>query len=399
MDVSSNSPSAKNNINKDPLNIRTRWLFVLAISFFIFLVWRYTVKSSITDPNKNKNSAVPVILAVARKADVPVYLPALGTVTPMDTVTVKTQINGQLLHVFFKEGQMVKKDQLLAEIDPRPYEAQLFQYEGQLARDKALLANAKLDLKRYETLYKQDSTSQQILDTQRSLVEQYEGDVKYDQGQIDSIKVSLVYCKITSPIDGRVGLRLVDPGNFVQTTDPGLFVINTIDPITVIFSIPEDDLPNVMHQTLSGKKLKTEVYDRAQNRLLVSGSLAVIDNQIDPTTGTIKLRSEFKNENSILFPNQFVNIKLLVDTLYNSTVVPTSAIQYGSKGSFVYILNNDKTVSVQSVSVRTTVGNYTAITSITPGQSVVIEGADKLKDGVTVNVLENKNHLIKGLNL
>lgn len=334
----------------------------------------------------HKSIPVPVVVASVLKADMPIYVSALGAVTPTYNVTVKTQINGQLLRVLFKEGQMVKTGELLAEIDPRPYQAQLTQFEGQLARDSALLANAVIDLKRYETLFKQDSVSQQTLETQKWLVKQYEGNIKLDQGQIESVKVNLIYCEITSPIDGRVGLRLVDPGNFVQTSDTtGLFVINTLQPITVIFSIPEDNLPRVMQKIAVGKTLQVEAYDRTQNTLLETGKLLTIDNQIDPTTGTVKIKAEFDNKNNILFPNQFVNVQLLVDTLSDATVVPTAAIQNGAKGTFIFLVNDNQTVSIRPVTVIATNKDSSAITTgIMPGKLVVIEGTDKLTDGVAI---------------
>ncbi len=359
---------------------RSVWI-TLASLLMIFLAYNYY-----SNHHKKPAIPIPVVTANAQSKDVPVYLTELGSVTPTYSVTVKTQINGYLLRVLFTEGQMVKAGDLLAEIDPRLYEAQLIQYEGQMLRDSALLANAQVDLKRYQNLWKQDSVAKQTLDTQVSLVQQYEGLVKIDQGLIDTTQLNLAYCKIKSPIDGRVGLRLVDPGNYVQTSDTtGLAVINTINPITVIFSIPEDSVPAVTAKINAGNILTVEAYDRQQTKLLATGKLLTIDNQIDPTTGTVKLRAQFANENNALFPDQFVNVKLLVNTLVNATLVPTAALQYGAKNTFVYLVNKNKTVSVTPVMVGVTNGNDSVITSgLLPGQTVVVEGADKLTDGATI---------------
>ncbi len=360
---------------------RRFWLALLALAL-ILLIFQKEEFNWLLRPHA---PPLPVVVAPTQNKDVPVYLSALGAVTPTYSVTVKTQINGILLRVLFREGQMVKAGDLLAEIDPRPYQAQLLEYEGQLQRDSALLANALIDLKRYQTLYKQDSVSQQTLATQRALVEQYRGAVKLDQGLIDTVKVNLIYCEITAPVDGRIGLRLVDPGNFVQTSDTnGLAVINTLNPITVIFTLAEDYIPQVLQQMDSGQPLAVEAYDRSQQTLLAEGVLLTMDNQVDPNTGTVKLRAQFANEKNQLFPSQFVNVKLLVNVLHHATVVQTAAIQYGAKDPFVYLLNPNDTVTVKPVIVGVTMGEYTTVTGLGPGQFVVIEGADKLTDGAKV---------------
>lgn len=363
------------------------WIIVLVILILIIIIQHFPFGK-----HKKAAPAIPVVVSAVRLADVPVYLSELGAVTPTYTVTVKTQINGQLLRVLYKEGQMVKKGELLAEIDPRPYQAQLTQYEGQLLRDQALLANAQTDLKRYQTLWRQDSVAKQTLDTQVSTVQQYEGAVKFDEGQIQAVKVNLIYCEITSPVDGRVGLRLVDPGNYVQTSDTtGLAVIATLKPITVIFSIPEDNVPDVLEQINAGQVLTVKAYDRQQNKLLATGKLLTIDNQIDPTTGTVKLRAQFENENNTLFPSQFVNAGLLVKTLHHVAVVPTAAVQHGVQNNFVFLVNPDHTVSMKVVSTGVTSGEYTVINSgLAPGQSVVVEGADKLTEGATVSTSDQQ---------
>ncbi|TAK78206.1 MAG: efflux RND transporter periplasmic adaptor subunit [Gammaproteobacteria bacterium] len=358
------------------------WLVILIIAVTLGLGRQLIVFK------KNHQSAPPtaVVVAKARTRDVPVYLSALGSVTPTRTITVRTQINGQLIRVLFHEGQMVKAGDVLAEIDPRPYEAQLLQYEGQLLRDQALLDNALVDLKRYKTLWRQDSVSQQTYATQQSLVKQYQGTVKTDQGLIEAVKVNLIYCRITSPTDGRIGLRLVDPGNVVQVSDTnGIAVVTTLNPITVLFSIPEDNIPEVMEQINAGKILRVEAFDRQQNEQLAVGRLVTLDNQIDPTTGTVKLRAIFDNAQNRLFPSQFVNIQLLVNTLPQATVVPTAAVQNSTKGAFVYVLNKDSTVSTKPITVGVTVGDDTVITSgVSPGQSVVVMGGDNLVDGAAV---------------
>ena len=336
---------------------------------------------------------VPVVLSKVITKDVPVYLLALGNVTSVYTVSVKTEINGVLVAVYYKEGQLVKLQDLLAQIDNRPYLAQLTQYEGQLKRDEALLANALIDLKRYQTLWKQDSVSQQILATQEALVKQYQGNVETDQGLIAATKLNLFYCEIRSPMDGRVGLRLIDPGNFVQTTDTNpMMVLNSVDPITVIFSIPEDDVPKIVPQIVANKAVTVEAYDRLQNTLLATSQLLVTDNQINTTTGTLKLRATFNNKALKLFPNQFVNIKVLVDEIKQASVIPTSAVQYSNnKGKFVYALKADNTVAVTPIKVGVTSGEDTVVLSgLNLGQRVVVDGINKLKNGSHVRELAQK---------
>jgi multidrug efflux system membrane fusion protein len=290
------------------------------------------------------------------------------------------------MEVRYKEGQSVNNGDLLAIIDPRPFEIQLTQAEGQMARDQALLKNALLDLERYRTLWQQDSVPKQQLDTQEALVRQYEGIVKADQGQIDSARLQLTYCRITAPISGRIGLRLVDPGNIVRASDPsGLIVITQLQPITVIFPIPEDNLQQVLRRLKTGEGLVVEAYDRENKVKLATGSLLTIDNQIDTGTGTVKLKATFPNKQNELFPNQFVNARLLVDVSRDVMIVPSAAIQRGPQGTFVYVVKEDMTVSVRPVSVSLVQGGEASIqTGVSPGELVVTDGADRLREGAKV---------------
>jgi multidrug efflux system membrane fusion protein len=328
-----------------------------------------------------------VVAARATKGNIKVFVTGLGAVTPIYTVTVNSRVTGQLMKVQFKEGQIVHQGDLLLEIDPRPYEVQLEQAEGQLIHDQALLKNANLDLDRYKTLMKQDAIPQQQLDTQVALVTQYEGTIKTDQSQIDNAKLNLVYCHITSPITGLVGLRLVDPGNIVQSTATGgLVVITQLDHISVIFTTAEDQLPPILAKMHAGEQLTVEAWDRELRYKLTDGKLETVDNQIDPTTGTLKLRAVFANSNGKLYPSQFVNARLLVEQKPNVTLLANSAIQRNSQGTYVWLVKPDQTVTVRPITVGTTEGDESEIVSgLSAGDTVVTVGVDRLEEGGKVN--------------
>ncbi|OXJ16154.1 MdtA/MuxA family multidrug efflux RND transporter periplasmic adaptor subunit [Burkholderia sp. HI2500] len=343
-------------------------------------------------PAAMANVPQPVQVATATQGEMPIVLSALGTVTPLANVTVKTQLSGYLQSVAFQEGQIVKKGDLLAQIDPRPYQVALENAEGTHARDSALLATARLDLKRYQTLLSQDSIASQTVDTQASLVKQYEGAVKTDQAAIDSAKLNLTYARITAPVSGRVGLRQVDPGNYVTPGDTnGLVVITQLQPMSVIFTTSEDNLPQILKQVNAGQKLSVTAYNRNNTVPLETGSLATLDNQIDTSTGTVKLRANFDNKEGMLFPNQFVNTRLLVDVLRNATIVPTSAVLTGSIGQFVYVVKPDNTVTVRKVTIGPVDGERTSIVSgVSLGERVVTDGSDRLREGAKISIPADK---------
>jgi membrane fusion protein, multidrug efflux system len=329
---------------------------------------------------------MPVVAATAEKGDMPVTLNALGTVTPLATVTVMTQISGQLMSVGFQEGQEVNKGDFLAQIDPRPYQAALDQLQAQLLRDQALLKGAQIDLARYQKLAAQNSIAQQQADDQLYLVHQDEGTVKSDEAQVENAQLNLAYCHIVSPVTGRVGLRLVDPGNYITpSSSSGIAVVAQLKPMSVIFTLPEDNLPALLRRVNTGAKLQVTAFDRSGNTRIATGTLSTLDNEIDPTTGTVKLRALFDNDDEMLFPNQFVNVQLLLDTDSGATIIPSAAVQRGAPGTFVYVVKSDNTVTVQKVALGPSDAERVAVKSgLEPGDMVVIDGVDKLREGATI---------------
>jgi len=329
-----------------------------------------------------------VITIPARKVDMPVYLRGLGNAVASNTVTVRSRVDGQLVHVAFKEGDFVKQGDLLAEIDKRPFEVQLAQAKGQLARDQALLVSAKTEQQRNQLLLDKGLIPKQQFDTQAAAVGQYEGSIQADQAQIDNANLQITYSRIIAPISGQIGLRLVDEGNIVRAADPnGIVVITQLQPISVLFAIPEDNLGDVLRKLHAGQKLRVEAWDHDDSKKIADGILLTADNQIDPTTGTSKLKAVFDNKNNALYPNQFVNVRLLVDVLKNAVVVPASTIQRGSQGTFLYVVKEDQTAELRPVAIKTTEGNDVALESgVAAGEMVVLEGMDKIQDGSRVDV-------------
>jgi multidrug efflux system membrane fusion protein len=365
----------------------------LAVGGYYYWQWRST-PSPTAAAGATKGGArgpggpTPVVAAPAAQSDVDIIVNGLGTVTPLRTVTVKSRVDGELVRVLFNEGQLVKEGALLAEIDPRAFQVQLAQAEGQLARDRALLENARLDLERYRTLFKQDSIAKQQVDTQASLVRQYEGALAVDRSQIDNARLQLAYSRISAPISGRIGLRLVDPGNIVRAGDTnGLVVITQLQPVAVLFTVPQDLLPAVLKRIQSGDQIAVEAWDREQKARLAEGMLASADNQVDPQTGTVKLKAQFANDDGGLFPNQFVNVRMKLDTLKDAIVVPSAAVQRGAQGMFVYVVQPDKTVALRNVKLGPLDGQRQAIAEgLAPGDLVVTDGTDRLRPGAQVDV-------------
>lgn len=382
------------------------WLWVFALVIVVAAVWFYRSSHNNSQSQSSSASApgakgsakggaggpggggfvVPVVVATAQRGDLPVYFNGLGTVTAFNTVTVRTRIDGQLIRVDFTEGQFVHQGNLLAEIDPRPYEVQLAQAEGVLAKDQASRKDAEVNFARFQLLFNAGVIPQQQLDTQRSLVGQFDGAILSDESQIANAKLQLTYCRITAPISGRVGLRLVDAGNMVHAADAnGLVVITQLQPISVVFSLPEDQLPQVYSKLHAVHELPVEAFDRDNTAKIATGKLVTIDNQIDTTTGTYKLKSMFANEDNSLFPNQFVNVHLLVDTKKDLVIIPAAAIQRGPQGTYVYAVSPTSTVNIRTVTTAETTNNNIGITAgLNAGDVVVIDGQDKLQEGTKV---------------
>jgi len=370
------------------------WVLVAAVLLLIAAGVFYQVRSFLGAPQVRRgryadaatNQSVSV--ASIRRGDVRILINALGAVTPLTTVTVNTQISGLLMKVGFKEGQLVHKGDFLAQIDPRPYEVALEEDQAQLARDEATLKQAQMDLERYKTLSDQSSIARQTYEDQGWVVKQDQGTVDYDRAQIKAQQLNLVYCRIVAPADGRVGLRLIDPGNYVQTsTTTGIVVLTLLNPISVIFSVPEDAIPRIQARLHAGAKPSVVVYDRANVKQLGEGEFASIDNEVDTTTGTVRLRANFDNAADVLFPSQFVNVQMLLDTLKNVVTVPVAAVQRGAPGTYVFVVGEDNTVSIHVVTLGPQDGGYYAVDSgLSPGDRVVTEGADRLRDGAHVTI-------------
>ena len=378
-----------------PATPKTRRFFLIVSILLVASIVVIGLYWIIAKKKTSQRATMPVAVGVAvvKKEDAPLQLNALGTVTSTYTATVKSRVDGQLMKLHFVEGQLVKEGQLLAELDSRPFQASLKQAEGQLARDEALLQNAKLDLDRYRKLLSQKSIAKQQVDTQESLVRQYAGTVKLDRGAVETARLQLVYSRITAPISGRVGLRQVDLGNIVHSSDTnGIVIITQVQPINVVFAIPEINLSQVLEAYGKDQRLKVEAWDRDNKAMLSEGYLLAIDNQLNTSTGTINLKSKFENKDMALFPNQFVNARLLLGVQPEAITVPTAAIQLGKVGSYVYVVYDDQTVKLQKVKLGPVSGDNTIITEgLKPGQFVVVDGLDKLRDGAQIKMIDRAN--------
>jgi membrane fusion protein, multidrug efflux system len=377
--------------NQRPKGHARRWWWLVPVALLLagwfFFSHRAPGGSLQSGKRAGGPRAVPIVTAPVTTGAIDVYLTALGIVTPVYTVTVTSRVQGQIITVNYREGQMVRKGELLLTIDPRPYDAALTQAEGQLDHDQAVLDEARIDLARYQAAKARNAIAAQQLEDQEKVVLQDEGTVKIDQGLVANAKVNLVYCNIASPIDGRVGLRLVDPGNIVlANSTTGLVVITQLQPITVIFSIAEDSLPQILEQLRQGRQMTVDAFDRTQQKKIATGAVLTLDNVIDTSTGTVKIKAIFPNQDGAMFPSQFVNARLLVSTQQGATLVPTAAVQRNAQGAFVYVINPDQTAVTHPVTVGTTEGNVAAVTGIAPGAVVAVSGFDKLQDGVKVSV-------------
>jgi membrane fusion protein, multidrug efflux system len=369
------------------------WAWIVVVLLLILGVVAYRMHASSQAAVKSKDAAVPTVsvgVTAVRKRDVPYYVTGLGSVTAYNTVTVHSRVDGQIMKVDFTEGQFVREGDVLAEIDPRPYQVALAQAEGQLAKDTASQTDARVDLNRYQQLWQEGVVARQQLDSQQATVGQFDGAIKSDQAAIDNEKLELVYSRITSPINGRVGLRLVDPGNIVHAADTnGILVITQVQPIAVVFTLPEDGLPQVVAE-MKKRPLVVEAYSRDDNTKLAEGKLLTLDNQIDQTTGTIKLKSEFENKDLSLWPNQFVNARLFLNVRKDAIVIPTAAIQAGAQGPFVYVVGSDAEAQVRPIQVEFAEGNISVIRQgLNEGEQIVVDGADKLQSGANVTTHES----------
>jgi multidrug efflux system membrane fusion protein len=386
-------PPAVPDVSATPARHRW-WLWLLAVAAVGLLAYHFIPRGGKAQAaakggkgQQQAPRAVPVLAVAVKNKDVGVYLTGLGSVNPLATVAVRSRVDGQLVSLHFHDGQLVRAGDPLAEIDPRPFQVQLMQAQGVRSKDEAVLQNARVDLKRYQVLAQQDAIPRQQLDTQVAAVRQAEATLQSDQAQIESAKLNLTYSHITAPISGRVGLRMVDPGNMVHAADPnGVVVITQLQPINVLFTLPADQLPQVLGQVHAGQKLPVDAFDRDLKRKLGSGSLLAVDNQIDASTGTVRLKAIFPNADESLFPNQFVNARLLVTTLRGAVVVPTAAVQRSPQSSFVYVVKPDKTVEARNVQIQLTQGDDTVQRGAAVGDVVVIDGLDKLRPGMKVEV-------------
>jgi membrane fusion protein, multidrug efflux system len=373
-----------------------RWIWLLVLGLLAAGIYAYSRKRGGAGPGTATSQSagghgrggmlIPVVAAKAQKGNIGVYLTGLGTVTPIYTVTVKSRVDGQLMKIYYREGDHVRQGDPLVEIDPRPFQVQLMQAQAQLAKDQASLDNALVDLARYQTLITHNAIPEQQVATQKALVEQDQAAIKADQAAIASSKLNITYCHITAPITGRIGLRLIDPGNYVQaSSQSGLLVITQVQPISVIFTISEDQVPEVLQKLRQGARLRVDAYSRDMKTKLATGTLTTLDNQIDPTTGTLRLRATFNNSGDALFPNQFVNARLLVEEKRGVTLVPNAVVQRNTQTAYVYLVKPDSTVTVRNVVVGTTEGDHTEIVSgLSPGDTVVMTGVDKLQEGSKV---------------
>ena len=398
-------PSGEGPAQREPQSKSHRWLWILALAVLVGGgIWYFRGSRSSTEAQgpaapggiskgQGRQGAgaggfvVPVVVTTAQRGDLPVYFDGLGTATAFNTVTLHSRVDGQITKINFQEGQFVHQGESLLEIDPRPYQVQLEQAEGQLAKDQAQLRDVQVNYERYQLLFKEGVIPKQQLDTQGSQVGQFEGAIKADQGTIDSAKLQLVYSRVTAPISGRIGLRLVDIGNIVHATDSnGLLVITQLQPIAVIFSLPQDQLPQVATKLRNGEQLIVDAYDRDDTSKIEAGKLLTIDNQIDTTTGTYKLKAVFNNDRNLLFPNQFVNMHLLADVKKDLLIVPASAIQRGPQGTYVYVVQSGNTAKIETVTIALTTANTVGLSAgLNAGDVVVVDGQDKLQDGSQVN--------------